>query len=79
MYVPVFQVNKVLQVELSGVLSEIDGVHVLEETTATGKTEEKKGGNSFMMVRSGTTQSEESYCFKKNKCDVRNRCRRSRR
>lgn len=30
-HVPVFQVNEVLQVELSGVLGQIDGVHVLED------------------------------------------------
>lgn len=38
---PVLQVNKVLQVELFGVLSEVDGVNVLQKTnpTITGGTE----------------------------------------
>lgn len=43
MYVPVLQVNKVLQVELSGVLSEIDGVHILKEVKmTTGEKADRK-------------------------------------
>ena len=38
---PVLQVNKVLQVEFSGVLGEIDGVHVLDdEDKGDGQEEE---------------------------------------
>lgn len=45
--VPVLQVDEVLQVQLSGVLREVDGVHILSQVdTATGE-----------IVRSGTTQS----------------------
>lgn len=45
--VPVLQVDEVLQVQLSGVLREVDGVHILSQVdTAMGE-----------MVRSGTTQS----------------------
>lgn len=45
--VPVLQVDEVLQVQLSGVLREVDGVHILSQVDmATGE-----------MVRSGTTQS----------------------
>lgn len=35
MLVPVLQVDEVLQVELSGVLGQIDGVHILEEVKIT--------------------------------------------
>lgn len=51
-YVPVLQVNEVLQVELSGVLSKIDGVHVLKEALmTTGETDRKaKRRISFMTV-----------------------------
>lgn len=40
--VPVLQVHEVLQVELSGVLGEIDGVDILKEdkTTTTGEMRE---------------------------------------
>lgn len=33
LHVPVLQVDEVLQVEISGVLGQIDGVHILEEKT----------------------------------------------
>lgn len=35
LHVPVLQVDEVLQVELSGVLGQIDGVHILEEVKKT--------------------------------------------
>lgn len=60
MHIPVLQVNEVLQVELSGVLSEIDGVHILEEvkmTTGEEAGREAGRGNSFMTVRSGTSST----------------------
>lgn len=45
---PVFQVNKVLQVEFFSVLSEVNGVHVLQNTkpTVTVGAEGKTGKNS---------------------------------
>lgn len=54
MHTPVLQVDKVLQVELSAVLSEIDSVYVLEEMkTTTGET--------TLMVCSGATESETKF------------------
>ena len=40
--VPVLQVHEVLQVELSGVLGEIDGVDILKEKTTTTTTGEMR-------------------------------------
>ena len=42
-HVPVLQVHKVLQVELSGVLGEIDGVDILKEEKTTARTGEMRG------------------------------------
>lgn len=60
---PVLQVDEVLQVELSAVLSEIDGVYVLEQTKMTT-------GQTAVTVCSGATESQIKFSlFQKSKED----------
>lgn len=51
--VPVLQVDEVLQVELSGVLGQVDGVHVLQEgrRTSRGRTNIRSTGDSMCRRR----------------------------
>jgi len=64
---PVLQVDEVLQVELSGVLSEIDGVHVLEGRGERGVASQRCVQGHYESLNSTRRRRRETREDKKSK------------